>query len=134
MHHVRAIPLGRKDKDTTMARKKLNLATAKQADGSLAAVRDVYSMVGISATPYKITDRNAYSKAIGGLSLPELHEEAYRVGVMTHPDRQTQITRLEQKFITESTKFGAGIPAVQSNGVQDPDLKAQAEQILSRGR
>lgn len=117
-----------------MARKKLNLATAKQADGALAPIRDIYSMVGISSTPYRITDRAAYGKSLGALSLPELHEEAYRVGVMTHPDRQTQINRLEQKFITENTKFGAGIPSVTSQGNDDPDLRAEAEKILSRGR
>lgn len=116
-----------------MARKKLNLATAKQADGSLPTVRDVYSMVGISATPYRITSRADYVKAINGMNLPELHDEAYRVGVMTHPDRHTQISRLEMKFIQESTKFGAGIPTVaQGNG--DPALRAEAEKTLSRGR
>lgn len=117
-----------------MARKKLNLATAKQADGALAAPRDIYSMVGLSTTPYRITDRTAYSKSLAALSLPELHEEAYRVGVMTHPDRQTQIGRLETKFISENTKFGAGIPAVANQGTEDPDIRAQAEKILSRGR
>ncbi len=117
-----------------MARKKLNLATAKQADGALAPIRDIYTAVGISAVPYQVKNRAEYSRAIGNLSLPELHEEAYRLGVMTHPDRQTQIDRLEQKFISESTKFGAGIPAVRSQGVQDPDLRAEAEKILSRGR
>ncbi len=117
-----------------MARKKLNLATAKQADGALSPIRDIYTAVGLSTIPYKAKDRGEYSRTIGSLSLPELHEEAYRLGVMTHPDRQTQIDRLEQKFIAESTKFGAGIPAVQSQGVEDPDLRAQAEKILSRGR
>ena len=117
-----------------MARKKLNLATAKQADGALAPIRDIYSAVGISTIPYKAKDRAEYSRLVASLSLPELHQEAYRLGVMTHPHRQTQNDRLEQKFITESTKFGAGIPAVKSQGVQDPDLRAQAEKILSRGR
>lgn len=116
-----------------MARKKLNLATAKQADGALPAPRDIYSMVGISTSPYRATGRAEYSKTVNGLSLPELHEEAYRVGVMTHPDRRTQIGRLEEKFIRESTKFGAGVPTV----VQEPmeaDARAAAEKILSRGQ
>jgi hypothetical protein len=117
-----------------MARKpKINLATAKQADGALAAPRDIYSIVGLSATPYRIKGRADYSKWLESANLDELHEEAYRVGVMTHPDRRTQLARLEQKFIQESTKFGAGIPEVQNPTISAED-RAAAEKILSRGR
>lgn len=117
-----------------MARKpKLNLATAKQADGALAAPRDIYSIVGLSATPYRIKERGDYAKWLDSANLDELHEEAYRVGVMTHPDPRTQKERLEHKFISESTKFGAGIPEIVNPTISAED-RAVAEKILSRGR
>lgn len=117
-----------------MARKpKLNLSSAKQADGALAAPRDIYSIVGLSTTPYRIKERADYSKWLDSANLDELHEEAYRVGVMTHPDPHTQKTRLEQKFISESTKFGAGAPEIKNPTISAED-RAAAEKILSRGR
>lgn len=118
-----------------MARKsKLNLATAKVADGALRAHKSVYDICGIATTSYKHKDLASYSSMLGSMNLMDLQDHAFKVGVLAGPDRTTLIDRLERKFLQENAKFIPTFeqPEAQKNG--DAATRAEAERIISRGR
>lgn len=114
-----------------MARKRLDIATAKTSNGALPA-RSVYEAVGIPTTSYKHKTLAEYSKMINSLDLIQLQDHAYEQGVLAGPDRTTLIDRLERKFIQENAKFAPTFS--QPDNKIDEDLRAQAEKIISRGR
>jgi len=119
-----------------MARKKrLDLATAKVADGQLMAGASVYSLVGITDSRYKHKSLASYSKMLNGMDLIELQDHAYEVGTLAGSDRHSLIERLERKFIEESRKFGATAAQPEDPSLDaTEDLREQAKKIVSRGR
>lgn len=123
----------KEQKVNTPRKSKINLATAKIADGQSRSVQSVYEMVGLSNTNYKHKSLADYSKMINGLNLIELQDHAFNIGSLPGPDRTTLINRLERKFATENARFSAGVEQ-PDNSSGDPDVRSQAEKILSQGR
>lgn len=118
-----------------MARKaKINLATAKVADGEVRGNTSIYAMCGIATTSYKHTTLAAYSKMINSLNLIELHDHAFQVGTLAGPDRNTLINRLEEKFLRENSKFSPAIGQPIEAPKGSSEARAEAERIISRGR
>lgn len=119
-----------------MARKsKINLATAKVADGALKAPKSVYEICGIGTTSYKHRSVAEYSKMLNSLNLIELQDHAFQVGVLAGPDRNTLIGRLEDKFSLENSRFSPAIGQTKDGSKDaDPAMRAEAERIISRGK
>ncbi len=118
-----------------IAKKKLNLSTAKTADGALQAPRTVYELIGKPITHYREKTLEEYSKMLGSLDLSELHQIAYKEGVLAGPDRHNLIGRLESRYVSVMAKaYGPrSQPADPSLG-GDPAIRAEAERIVARGR
>lgn len=117
-----------------MARKKVNLATAKVADGR-AQSRSIYEMVGLPTSSYRCKTLAEYSKMINNLSVIELQDHAFQIGSLAGYDRATMIDRLEQKFIRENSKFATGAESVEDPAKGSSDaVRAEAARIISRGR
>lgn len=115
--------------------KKVNLATAKVADGALSAPKSVYEICGISTHGYNTTNLDDYKGSIKAMNLMQLQEEAYNKGVLPTDSRDMLVDRLEKKFILETSKFKT--ERGQVIGTKDTPaeaLKRQALNILARGR
>lgn len=121
-----------------MARKKkLDLATAKQADGALPSMRQIEEMVGIKGTSYWEKSYGEYQTMLRSKNLIELHDHAFEVGVVPASHRDMMIDRLERKFLQENPdardKHLASVRA--GNGdTGDLPIEDQAKLILSRTR
>jgi hypothetical protein len=116
-------------------RKKVNLATAKTADGEVRTPTSVYEILGISTHGYKTTSLASYSANIKTMNLAQLHEEAYARAVLATDDRATLIERLEKKFIQETSKFKTGTGRTFDEAPAAPETeREQALRTLSRGR
>lgn len=112
-------------------KKKLDLSTAKVADGALKAPKSLYEVMGISTNRYKIKDLASYEKAIARMDLIELQDEAYDKGVTPNSNRDIIIDRLVRRFIHEN----ANVPEpVNAQSEASPDVRAETLRILARGR
>ncbi len=85
-----------------MAKKKLNLDTAKQVDGALPTVRSVYDLVGAQTLRYRETSFGSYQSRLRRMNLLELHDHAFEVGEVPSPSQDAMIDRLERRFLREN--------------------------------
>jgi hypothetical protein len=117
-------------------RKKVNLATAKVADGEVKSPTNVYDIVGIPTHRYKTTSLASYSANLKAMNLIQLQEEAYNRAVLATESRDILIDRLERKFIQETSKFKTSSDgrSFEAQPVKEESLHDQALRILSRGR
>lgn len=113
-----------------MPKKKVDLATAKVADGALVSGRSVYEICGNRYSKYKTADLNVYRKTIAAMNLLELQDHAYEVGVTANQDRRVLVDRLEQEF----RRHNVQLPRESAQPEGEHSLRDQAMQILSRGR
>ena len=118
------------------ARKKVNLSTAKVADGEVKSPTSVYEILGISTHGYKTNNLDTYSRDIKAMNLMQLQEEAYERAIIATENRDILIDRLEKKFIQETSKFKAASSKLtdKKEEPKEESLKDQATRILARGR
>lgn len=113
--------------------KKLDLATAKVADGQLKSPASVYEICGMITNAYGTTSLETYSKRLAEMNLIELQDHAYKIGALATNDRSVLIDRLERKFIQEVSRFRAtGQETSKDSG--NNESREAALRILSRGR
>lgn len=113
--------------------KKIDLATAKVADGELKAPVSVYEICGISENAYGTTSFESYKKKLASMNLIQLQDHAFKIGALATQDRSVLIDRLERKFLQDTARLRA---TGQKKADSDPTAanREQALQILARGR
>lgn len=120
---------------TPKTRKKLDIATAQQADGALPSFTSVYELVGIKDRRYMERTFADYSARLDQMGLPELHDHAYNMGVVPSPSRGLMIKRLQERFLDENPDQRAAVVAERAKKASAPQtLDEQVEDILSRSR
>jgi hypothetical protein len=116
-------------------RKRVNIATAKVADGEIKSPTSVYEILGIPTHGYKSSSLAAYSADLRGMNLYQLQEEAYNRAVLATDSKEVLIDRLEKKFIQETSKFKTAVGASDRSFNQAPSKEEserdQAIRILS---
>jgi hypothetical protein len=118
-----------------MARKKkLDLTTAKTADGALYSPKSVYEIVGLNDSLFPTSNYEEYQKLLSTMNTIDLVDHAYRLGVVATSDRQSLIDRLERKFLQERARSSVHTDSVDAAGGADAESRKIAERILSRGR
>lgn len=113
--------------------KKIDLSTAKVADGQLKASSSVYEMCGMNTNPYGTTSLETYTKRLAEMNLIELQDHAYKIGALATNDRSVLIDRLERKFLQEVSRFRA-TGQETGKGAAVAEQRETALRILSRGR
>lgn len=113
--------------------KKLNLASAKIADGALNSPKSVYEIIGYDPNHYKTNDLSSYSNSLRGLPLYELQSEAQRLGITPGFTRDICIKRLEERFAREQKKFRTP-PQTQQEEMTEraKELRQKTLDILNR--
>ena len=123
---------------TRRGRKKVDLSTAKVADGELKSSTSVYELLGISTHGYKTSNAAEYTMQLRGMNLLQLQEEAYARAVLPTENKDILIDRLEKKFIQETSKFktvtGNNRNFDKSEASKEDELKNQALRVLAKGR
>lgn len=115
--------------------KKVNLATAKVADGALESPKSIYEICGIASHSYNTSNLEEYKRSISSLNLMQLQEEAYNKGILPTDSREMLLDRLERKFIGEVSKFKTSKgQTFESKDTPAEALRREALNILSRGK
>jgi len=120
---------------TTAAKRgrKLDLATAKIADGALTAPANVYEIIGHKVSVYTTSDYLTYQKQLRGMALYDMQEHAHEVGEIPTDNREVLIDRLERRFLEATSKFAAAkAKSSDSNTAVSADSKVL--EFLKRGR
>ncbi len=115
-------------------RRKLDLATAEQADGALAAPRSAYEIAGIQDTHYREKTYAAYEKKLTAMGLDELHDLAYDQAVVGSDSRAETIKRLLDKYLTDNPGQREAVAAqrrADAEGVTS--IADRAARILAQG-
>lgn len=117
--------------------KKLNLATAEQADGALSSPRSAYEICGIADVKYREKTFAGYSARLHAMDLIELQDHAYELAVVPSPSAQVMIDRLEEKFLRENPVERAAVAKARAEAAErgeSDSIERQAERIMARGR
>lgn len=113
---------------------KLNLATAKVADGALATPKSVYEICGIRDGRYGGTKNvGDYERSLAKMDLIELQDEAYNKGVTPNQNRDIIIERLVRGFLQERSASRMPDAGSPDTGASE-ELREQARKVLARGR
>lgn len=115
-------------------RTKLNLTTAKIADGSLPAPANVYEIIGHKTSVYRTSNYGEYQRFLKGLNLADMQDHAYDVGEVPIDSRDVLIDRLERRFLEETSKFAAAKAKSNDQRGQPATLDPRTAEFMRRGR
>lgn len=119
------------------SKKTLNLETAKVADAELKPIRSVYELVGIKNVSYYEKTYPDYQKSLAKMSLLEMHDHAFSIGVPCAASKEIMVDRLERKYLQENPQQREAWKQARDagkDGEKELSVQEQAKLILSRGR
>lgn len=98
--------------------RRLDLATAEQADGALPAFRSVHEISGMNDVRYRHNTFAAYRAHLRSLNLIDLQDHAYAFAVVPSQSAQTMISRLEEKYLRDNPQQRPWRPAARLAGAR----------------
>lgn len=119
----------------TTTKRKLNLATAEQADGALPPIRSAYQLMGIQDDKYREKTFASYQARLRKMDLAELQDHAYEMAVPPSPAAHVMIDRLEDKYLHQNPEQRQLVneQRARENG-RTMTIKEQAERVMARSR
>lgn len=114
---------------------KIDLATAKTADGATHTATSVYEICGIRSHSYNTNSYDVYKRNLASMNLMQLQEEAYERGIIASGSSEAIVDRLERKYLQEAGRFRTNPTDRVDGRVEDKDTQRdEVMRILSRGR
>lgn len=121
----------------TRKKPKINLGTAEQADGALAAPVSAYELVGIRDIRYREQSYSAYEARLRSTHLSDLQDECYRIGVVASSNKEVTIQRMLERYLKENPREREGLAAARAKaqrGASKETPEQQAMRILAAAR
>lgn len=116
-------------------RPKLDLATAKVADGALATAATVYDLIGHKTSSYRTADYGEYQRFLKTLNLADMQDHAHDVNEVPIDNYEVLRDRLERRFLEENSKFEvARARANQQRNGPPNALDPKLADFMRRGR